>query len=104
MGTGLFIVAPHINLGNFIKERICSHWSKFFPLRVDPFWEDFIFQVNKQEVIKIASLLKQGGKDGGVPIHSDSIRKILSPTSNLFGHVNNHYEVNNHYADPFVEK
>ena len=21
----------------FIEERICSHWSKFFPLRVEPF-------------------------------------------------------------------
>ena len=33
----LFIGAPHINWGHLIKERICSHWSKFFCLRVDLF-------------------------------------------------------------------
>ena len=33
----IFICAPHINWGHFIKERICSLWSKFFPLRVDLF-------------------------------------------------------------------
>ena len=27
-----FIIASHINWGHLIKERICSHWSKFFPL------------------------------------------------------------------------
>ena len=31
------ILASHINWGHLIKERICSHGSKFFPLRVDPF-------------------------------------------------------------------
>ena len=30
------VVASHTNWGHLIKERICSHWSKFFPLRVDP--------------------------------------------------------------------
>ena len=28
--------ASHINWGHLIKKRICSHRSKFFPLRVDP--------------------------------------------------------------------
>ena len=32
----IFIVASHINFGRLRKERICSHWSKFFPLREDP--------------------------------------------------------------------
>ena len=26
------------NWGHLIEKRICSHWSKFFPLRVDPFF------------------------------------------------------------------
>ena len=32
----IFIVASHINGGHLIKVKICSHRSKFFPLRVDP--------------------------------------------------------------------
>ena len=32
-----FIIASHINWGHLIKERICSHRSKFFHLRVDHF-------------------------------------------------------------------
>ena len=32
----IFIVASNVNWGHLIKERICSHWSKFFALRVDP--------------------------------------------------------------------
>ena len=32
----LLIVASNIYWGLLIKERICSHRSKFFPLRVDP--------------------------------------------------------------------
>ena len=28
----IFIIASHNNWGHLIKERICSHWSKFFPL------------------------------------------------------------------------
>ena len=31
----IFIVAFHINWGHLIQERICSQWSKFFPLRGD---------------------------------------------------------------------
>ena len=26
-------------MGQLLKERICSHRSKFLPLKVDPFWE-----------------------------------------------------------------
>ena len=33
----IFIVAAHVGLGHLIKERICSHWSKFFSLGVDYF-------------------------------------------------------------------
>ena len=33
----IFIIASYINWGQLINERICSHRSKFFPLRVDPF-------------------------------------------------------------------
>ena len=35
----IFIFASHMNWGHLIKERICSRWSKFFPLRVDPILE-----------------------------------------------------------------
>ena len=30
-----YMFAFPLNRGQFLKERICSHWSKFFPLRVD---------------------------------------------------------------------
>ena len=60
----IFIVASHIYWGHLIKEKNCSHWSKVFPLRVDPifffffffFFEDVVLQVSKQEVTKIVSL------------------------------------------------
>ena len=32
----IYIAASHINQGHLIKERICSHWRKFIPLRADP--------------------------------------------------------------------
>ena len=38
------------NRGQFLKERICSSWTKFFSLREDPFLE-----VSSQEVIKASS-------------------------------------------------
>ena len=31
----------HAQWGQFLKEKICSTWSKFFSLRVDPFLEGF---------------------------------------------------------------
>ena len=52
----IFMVVSHINWGQLIKERICSSESKFFLLRVDPFSEDLVLQVSKQEVLKIVSL------------------------------------------------
>ena len=38
------------------KERICSRWSKFFPLRSVPFLEGFINQSKKWEVTTIVPL------------------------------------------------
>ena len=35
-----------------LKERICSSWSKFFPLRVVPFWMGFVAQGSKQKGTK----------------------------------------------------
>ena len=35
----IFIVVSHTHFCNLIKERICSHRSKFFPLREDPIFE-----------------------------------------------------------------
>ena len=32
----IFIFVSHLTWGQFLKKGICSHRSKFFPLRVDP--------------------------------------------------------------------
>ena len=32
----MFFSASHLISGQLLKKRICSHRSKFFPLRVDP--------------------------------------------------------------------
>ena len=37
--TVVFRFAAILNCGQLLKERICSHRSKFFPLRVDPISE-----------------------------------------------------------------
>ena len=48
-------------------ERICSTWSKFFPLREDPISEGFVVQKSNQEVTKVVPLYKNGRKYGGPP-------------------------------------
>ena len=35
----IFIFASQLIRGQFLKKRICSPKSKFFPLRVDPIWK-----------------------------------------------------------------
>ena len=43
----VFIFAPppsFLQRGQLIKKRICSYWSKFFSLGVDPFWKSPSFR------------------------------------------------------------
>ena len=47
------------SFGQLLKKRICSSWSKFFPIRVDLFWEGFDI---KQEDMKVVSIEKNGRK------------------------------------------
>ena len=74
--TGL-VYALLFNLGQLLKERICSKRSKFFPLRVEARLERlysafFILQGSKQEVMEVVSFCKNGAKKkktGDVSIH-----------------------------------
>ena len=43
----------------FLKEKICSYWSKFFPFRVDPIWKGLGIQESKQQVSKVNPLCKK---------------------------------------------
>ena len=62
--------ASHLIRGWLLKKRICSHRSKFFPLRVDPFLKNFILQRSKQEVMKVVPLFSKIAENHrGVPIH-----------------------------------
>ena len=44
-----------LNVDQLLKERICSHRSKFFPLRVDPVLEELCNWGSRQEVAKPVS-------------------------------------------------
>ena len=37
--SAIFIFASLLHKGKLLEKRICSSRSKFFPLRVDPFWK-----------------------------------------------------------------
>ena len=41
-----------------LKIRICSFWSKFFPLRVDPILNGSLVQGSLQEITKVVPLVK----------------------------------------------
>ena len=56
--------------GQLLKKKTLIPPEKFFPLRVDSFWEDSDFQVSKQEVTKSVFLRKHGGNN---PKVSESI-------------------------------
>ena len=47
--SAIIIFASFVNGGQLLKERICSHRSKFFPLRVDQLLE--LCSVGKQTEI-----------------------------------------------------
>ena len=63
-----------MNLGHLIKERICSHQSKFFPLRVDLIFGS-LFPPGKQTGSQENCLPLE---DGGVPIHLKSYQSALN--------------------------
>ena len=69
----IFFVACYMNWGHFINERIWSHRSKFFLLRVDSIWEESVICVSKQKLTKIVSLLKHGGNGGDVQRHLNGL-------------------------------
>ena len=65
----IFIVASHINWGHIIKERLCSHWSKFIPLRVDPILGRLCPSGKQTGSHENCLPLKTVEKDRGIPIH-----------------------------------
>ena len=54
--SAILLFTSHLTGGHFLKERICSSGSKFFPLRADPSLEEIFVHGSKQEVIKVVSL------------------------------------------------
>ena len=69
--SAIFILASIFNVGQLIKERICSTRSKFFPLRVDLIFKRLQPPGWKQKVgNKICFLCKNyRKKHGGALIH-----------------------------------
>ena len=55
----LFSLSPSLSLGGqLLKKRICSFWSKFFPLRVDPTFKGLHWPESKQEITRVVPLGK----------------------------------------------
>ena len=72
----LVIFASPFSVGQLLNERICSFRSKFFPLKVDPFWKGFYTEGSKQEVTKVVSLCKYDRKKHErIPIHLNASEK-----------------------------
>ena len=69
--SAIFIFVSPLNRGQLLQERICSSWSKFFLLRVDPFLEPFHHPRIQTGVTKVVSLSKMAEKYVGIPIHLD---------------------------------
>ena len=61
-----FIFVSILNRGQLL---ICSHRSKFFPIREDSFWKDFIFLGSIQEATKVVPLSKTVEKHRGISMH-----------------------------------
>ena len=57
-------LASLLKLGQLLKERICSSWSKFFHWRVHPIWQ--MCPPEKQTGIYFLPLLKSDGKCWGL--------------------------------------
>ena len=75
--TLLVSLLPHINWGHLVMERICSHWSKFFPLREDPILGR-LCPLDKQteshdNCLPLKTWLE---KDRGVPIYSCTLNLL----------------------------
>ena len=58
----IFLLSSLLNVGQLLKEWICSSRSKFFPLRVSPFGKGVIAQGSKDDVTKVVSLSKNNCK------------------------------------------
>ena len=59
-----------------LKERICPTRSKFFLLRIGPFWRGHVVQRQKQAVTKVISLLKKWRENMTVFLHT--VSQVLS--------------------------
>ena len=57
------------NGGQLLKEIICSNGSKFFPLRVDPFYGGSSSRKSILKSQKFSPFDKNDSKHAGVPIH-----------------------------------
>ena len=58
-----------VSLDQLLKERICSFWSKFFLLRVDPTLERLCCQVKQtRKSQKLFPIVEMAEKYGGVHI------------------------------------
>ena len=62
--------ASLVGRGQLLQERICSHRSKFFPLRDDPSLEVLrhIRKANRKS-LKLFAFVKVAEQHGGVPVH-----------------------------------
>ena len=72
-----FSVAFPANCGQLLKERICSHWSKFFPLRVDSILGR-LHLPGKQtgSLANCLPLKNMAEKDGDAPIHLNLLQYL----------------------------
>ena len=69
LGPLVFIFASHLIRGQLLKKRICSPWSKLFPLRVDPILKGLHFPGKQTELKKLSPFLNMAEKDGGITIY-----------------------------------
>ena len=56
--TCIFIFAFFFGWGQPLKERICSSRSKFFPLRVDPYWKVFSSREGNRKSQQLSAFVK----------------------------------------------
>ena len=89
--SALFIFTSLLNMGQLLKERICSSRSKFFSLRIDPLQQGFATLENKKKDIKLLLFVQKEEKHIGVSKYNlDSacvvhlnIKTITSHTSSF---------------------
>ena len=57
--SSIFIFVSLLNRSPFLKDRIFTPMSKFFPLREDAFWEGFVAKGRKEEVAKLVFIFEK---------------------------------------------